>query len=164
LTHAHWDHVSGLPDFPDVPVWVTPQEREFIRKGGNGQFGKPFTAYDTRSISSKTARISGKPRHLRRRLDRRVVPAPGHTPGSVIVFVKLHKGPRYAFVGDLVCQLEGITPREERSWLVRQFADLDAEGTRKNLLHMIAIKVRLPELIIVCAQSILALFAASRLD
>ena len=42
LTHAHWDHVSGLPDFPGVPVWVTPQEREFIRKGGNWQFGKPF--------------------------------------------------------------------------------------------------------------------------
>ena len=38
LTHSHWDHVSGLPDFPGVPVWVTPQEREFIRKGGNWQF------------------------------------------------------------------------------------------------------------------------------
>lgn len=23
LTHAHWDHASGLPDFPGVPVWVT---------------------------------------------------------------------------------------------------------------------------------------------
>jgi N-acyl homoserine lactone hydrolase len=31
LTHSHWDHVSGLPDFPGVPVWVTPQEHEFIR-------------------------------------------------------------------------------------------------------------------------------------
>jgi N-acyl homoserine lactone hydrolase len=41
LTHAHWDHVSGLPDFPGVRVWVTAQEREFIRKGGSGQFGKP---------------------------------------------------------------------------------------------------------------------------
>jgi len=43
LTHAHWDHVSGLPDFPGVPVWVTAEEHEFIRKGGNWQFGKPFT-------------------------------------------------------------------------------------------------------------------------
>src|SRR5262249_7841326 len=42
LTHAHWDHVSGLPDFPGVPVWITPQEREFIRKGAHGQFGKPL--------------------------------------------------------------------------------------------------------------------------
>lgn len=42
LTHAHWDHVSSLPDFPGVPVWVTPQERKFISEGGHGQFGKPF--------------------------------------------------------------------------------------------------------------------------
>jgi len=41
-----------------------------------------------------------------------VVPAPGHTPGSVIIFVTLHSGMRYAFVGDLVWQLEGITLRE----------------------------------------------------
>src|SRR5262245_27549080 len=43
LTHAHWDHVSGLPDLLSVPVWVTPLEHEFIRQGGSGQFGKPFT-------------------------------------------------------------------------------------------------------------------------
>jgi glyoxylase-like metal-dependent hydrolase (beta-lactamase superfamily II) len=34
LTHSHWDHVSGLPDFPEVPVWITAQEHEFIRKSG----------------------------------------------------------------------------------------------------------------------------------
>lgn len=32
LTHSHWDHVSGLPDFPGVPVRVTAQEHEFTRK------------------------------------------------------------------------------------------------------------------------------------
>jgi len=30
-----------------------------------------------------------------------IVPAPGHTPGSVVVFVTLPGGARYAFVGDL---------------------------------------------------------------
>ena len=44
-----------------------------------------------------------------------VVLAPGHTPGGVIIFVNLASGKRYAFVGDLVWQLEGITLREERS-------------------------------------------------
>jgi glyoxylase-like metal-dependent hydrolase (beta-lactamase superfamily II) len=38
LTHSHWDHVSGLLDFPGVPVWVTPQEHEFIRKSGDMDF------------------------------------------------------------------------------------------------------------------------------
>ena len=85
-----------------------------------------------------------------------VVPAPGHTPGSVIIFVTLYDGARYALVGDLVWQLEGITLREERPWLIRQFADSDAAGTRQNLLRMIAIKERLPELIIVPAHDIRA--------
>jgi N-acyl homoserine lactone hydrolase len=46
-----------------------------------------------------------------------IVPAPGHTPGSVVVFVTLPDGARYAFVGDLVWQLEGLLQREERPWL-----------------------------------------------
>ena len=34
LTHAHWDHVSGVPDFPGVPVLVTAAEHRFIDEGG----------------------------------------------------------------------------------------------------------------------------------
>jgi len=67
--------------------------------------------------------------------------------------VTLSNGKRYAFVGDLVYQLEGITLREERSWFVRiNGADVDAEGNRENMLRMIALKERLPELIIVPAH------------
>ncbi len=34
LTHAHWDHVSGVADFPGVPVLVTVAEHRFIHDGG----------------------------------------------------------------------------------------------------------------------------------
>jgi hypothetical protein len=34
LTHAHWDHISGVPDFPGVPVLVTAAEHLFIDEGG----------------------------------------------------------------------------------------------------------------------------------
>jgi glyoxylase-like metal-dependent hydrolase (beta-lactamase superfamily II) len=158
LTHAHWDHVSGLPDFPGVPVWVTAEEHAFIRKGGHGQFGKPFTGirYEEYGFEggphlgfTKSHDVYGDGSIV-------VVPAPGHTPGSVIIFVTLNNGTRYAFIGDLVWQLEGIAEREERNWPVRQFADLDAEGTRQNLLRMIALKERLPELHIVPAHDIRA--------
>jgi len=80
----------------------------------------------------------------------------GHTPGSVIIFVTLPSGTRYAFVGDVVYQLEGITLREERPWLVRRKADTDAKQNRENLLRMVALKERLPELIIVPAHDIRA--------
>ena len=58
LTHAHWDHVSGLPDFPGVPVWVTPQERESSGKAGTGNLANLFPAYGMRSMGSKGARAS----------------------------------------------------------------------------------------------------------
>jgi glyoxylase-like metal-dependent hydrolase (beta-lactamase superfamily II) len=74
----------------------------------------------------------------------------------VIIFVTLHNGTRYAFVGDLVWQLEGITQREERPWITRREADLDAEGTRENLLRMVALKQRMPDLIIVPAHDMRA--------
>jgi glyoxylase-like metal-dependent hydrolase (beta-lactamase superfamily II) len=83
-----------------------------------------------------------------------VVPSPGHTPGSVIIFLSLPTGKRYAMVGDLVWQLEGITLREERPWISRSWGDLDAEGTRENLLRVIALKERLPELVMVPAHDV----------
>src|SRR5262249_20280548 len=51
LTHAHWDHVSGLPELPGVPVWVTAEEHRFVRDGGwltavaRGAAGGRFVEY-----------------------------------------------------------------------------------------------------------------------
>jgi N-acyl homoserine lactone hydrolase len=59
-------------------------------------------------------------------------------------------------VGDLVYQLEGITLREERPWLVRRKADTNAQGNREDLLRMVALKERWPELIIVPAHDLRA--------
>ena len=158
LTHSHWDHVSGLPDFPGVPVWVTPQEREFIRKSIDMDFCKLFNGIRYEEYGFEAGPYLG----FRASHDVYgdgsivVVPAFGHTPGSVIVFVTLLSGARYAFVGDLVYQLEGITGREERPWLVRRMgADEDAAANRENLLRMIALKARLPDLIIVPAHDML---------
>ena len=102
-----------------------------------------------------------------------VVPAPGQTPGSVIIFVTLRNRTRFALVADLVRQreaadlvrqLEGITLREERCWFIRNFADADAEGTRENPLRMIAIKEWLPDLIIVPEHDMRAFAEMARLS
>ena len=51
--------------------------------------------------------------------------------------------------------LDEIALREERPWLIRRRADT-AQGNRENLLRMIALKERLPELIIVTAHDMRA--------
>ena len=158
LTHSQWDHESGLPDFPGVPVWVTPEEREFITKGGRTQFTPLFTGIRYEEYGFEGGPYLGFPSSHDVYGDGSivVVPAPGHTPGSVIVFVTLRDETRYAFVGDLVWQLEGITLREERPWFSRKLADSDADGTRENLLRMIALTERLPGLIVVPAHDMRA--------
>jgi N-acyl homoserine lactone hydrolase len=78
--------------------------------------------------------------------------APGHTPGSIIVFVTLPNNVRYALVGDLVWQREGLTNLEERPLLSRLWADLDPDGTRQNILRMASIVKRIPNMIVVPAH------------
>src|SRR3974390_3093211 len=109
--------------------------RQLITKGGTAQFTQLLTDIRSEEYGFEGGPYLGFPSSHDVYGDGSivVVPAPGHTPGSAIIFVTLHNGTRYAFVGDLVWQVEGITLREERSWLVRQFAELDEEGTRENL-------------------------------
>jgi len=158
LTHSHWDHVSGLPDFPGVPVWVTPQEHEFIRQSGDMDFCRLFIGINYVEYGFEGGPYLGFPASHDVYGDGSivVVPAFGHTPGSVITFVTLANGTRYAFVGDVVWQLEGITEREERPWITRRRGDTDAKANSENLLRMVALKERLPDLIIVPAHDMRA--------
>jgi glyoxylase-like metal-dependent hydrolase (beta-lactamase superfamily II) len=42
LTHAHWDHMSGLPDFPDLPIMITARDKAFFDKSqALGHAGPP---------------------------------------------------------------------------------------------------------------------------
>ncbi len=155
LTHAHWDHASGLPDFPGTPVLVTAEERRFVDEGGD----LTVVARSARDVKYETYGFADTP-YLGFTKSHDfygdgsvvVVPAPGHTPGSVIVFVTLPNGKRYAFVGDLAWQREGITEREERPWLQRTLADVDPAGVREGLLKMSAIATRYPEIELVPAH------------
>jgi glyoxylase-like metal-dependent hydrolase (beta-lactamase superfamily II) len=151
LTHAHWDHVSGVPDFPGVPVLVTAAEHRFIEEGSwataharsmNAVFqeyafdGGPYIGF------SRSRDLYGDGSIV-------IVPAPGHTPGSVMVFVTLSGGIRYAFVGDLVWQLEGLLEREERPWFEAITLGENPVLLRQSLLRMSAVATRYPQITIV---------------
>jgi len=155
LTHAHWDHASGVPEFPGTPILVTAEERRFVRDGGwitavarglgdvrweeYGFEGGPYFGFPrSHDVYGDGAVV--------------IVPVPGHTPGSVVVFLTLPSGKRYAMLGDLVWQREGITEREERPWLQRTLADVDPEGVREGILRIAAIAARVPDLVLVPAH------------
>ena len=152
LTHAHWDHVSGVPDFPGVAVLVTAAEHRLIDEGG-------WVTVTARGLDRSVLRdyaFDGGPylgfdhsHDLYGDGSIVMVPAPGHTPGSVVVFGALPSGARYAFVGDLVWQVEGLLQREERPWLVGRTADQDPVALEQSMLPMSSIAARFPQITIV---------------
>ncbi|HRI63519.1 MAG TPA: MBL fold metallo-hydrolase [Polyangium sp.] len=155
LTHTHWDHVSGIAEFPKTPVWVIPEERHFIENGGSltaviREF--PNVTYHEYTFDRGAYLGFEKSHDVHGDGSIVIVPAPGHTPGSVIVFVTLPDKHRYAFVGDLCWQREGILEREERPWVQRTAADVNPALVRENLLRMAAITKRFPDLTLVPAH------------
>ena len=167
LTHAHWDHVSGIPDFPNVPILITADERSFIASDSAwSAVARSFdqVIYEEYGFEDKPYLGFPKSRDLYGDGSIVIVSAPGHTPGSIIVFLAMPNGRRYAMVGDLVWQREGITKREEKPWLLRTFADSDSEKVRENILRMATIASRFPEMIIVPAHDARVYAAIPRLS
>lgn len=142
ITHAHWDHVGGL-DQLRLPIWMNRSEIRYAAEDGDGKVyrtvsqgheiheyefdDKPYlgfpSSYDVHGDGSVVVALAG-----------------GHTTGSVIVFVTLPSGKRYAFIGDLAWQLEGVTRPAERPWLMRKLADSDEGQVREGLRRMASLK------------------------
>ena len=141
-THSHWDHVSGLDSLPGLPVWMNAAERRYAASDPDGkvyrsvsqgheihEYGferRPYlgfaSSHDVHGDGSVVIALAG-----------------GHTDGSVIVFVTLPTGRRYAFIGDLTWQSDGIRRRVERPWLLSKLADSDPDRLRQGLLRVIAV-------------------------
>jgi N-acyl homoserine lactone hydrolase len=149
LTHAHWDHVSGLDGFEGVPVLVDGAESTFIsQKTRNTELLNSFNNINYRQYEFEGGPYLGFPRSHDVYGDGSVViaPSPGHTPGSVVVFVTLPSGVRYALLGDLVWQNEGIEIPAERPWpLRRMLGENDAE-VRENIARIVAIHKKYPQI------------------
>ena len=158
-THAHWDHVSGLDDLRGVPVLETAAGMRFINSGANGT----EVIRSIRGVAYQQYRFEGKsylgfPRSHDVWGDGSVVivPAPGHTPDSVVVFVNLSSGNRYAFIGDVVFQKEGIDRPAEKPWMLRWLIGEDRGEVDMDIARLRAAKNRYPQIHIIPAHDMSA--------
>jgi N-acyl homoserine lactone hydrolase len=155
LTHAHWDHVSGVDDLKSVPVWVTRPELDFIHNGGMAtSLARSLSGVNYVTYDFPNGPYLGFPRSQDVFGDGSIVivPAPGHTPGSIIAFLSLPNGAKYALVGDLVWQKEGIELPAERPWPVRLLVDYSSSQVRTAIVHMHQIAEQFPSMVIVPAH------------
>lgn len=156
LSHAHWDHASGLVDFPEVPVWAPYEEIEFsqiatppavlpsqfkhkIKWVPYGFAPQPFMGF------SESHDLFGDGSLV-------LVPMRGHTPGSVGLFITLDDGRRFFFTGDASWRLEGFTGPKEKFWISRNMVDNDRAATHQVLQQVHQLLKREPELMVIPAH------------
>jgi glyoxylase-like metal-dependent hydrolase (beta-lactamase superfamily II) len=148
ISHIHWDHISGLLDVPEVPIRILPAEKEFAMHTKNpyehGIFPplvekikdriQPLELTDTPYENfSKSLDLFGDQSIV-------VVPLPGHTPGSLGVFVNLPSGKRFFLIGDAVWNVDTAGNPQPRPLLAELFSDFDrhqARLTRRRLQELI---------------------------
>jgi N-acyl homoserine lactone hydrolase len=138
ITHSHWDHVSGL-DQLQVPIWTNAGELRYAAQARDGKvFRTVSEGHEIHEYEFGSAPYLGFPLSHDVYGDGSVVVAlaGGHTTGSVIVFVTLPTGKRYAFIGDVAWQLEGVRLPAERPLLMRKLADVDPGQLRGDLLRV----------------------------
>ncbi|MBW1761214.1 MAG: MBL fold metallo-hydrolase [Deltaproteobacteria bacterium] len=158
LTHSHWDHVSGLADLRDVPVWITAEELAHARSEDEGgklyrqlEAEDPLQLHDLAFIDDAYGPFAASHDFFG---DGSVVivPMPGHTPGSVAVFVNLPSGKRFLIIGDTSWTKEGVDWPAEKPWLARRMVDFDAAGVREQLVLLHQLQRANPDLTIVPAH------------
>lgn len=141
VTHAHWDHVSGLDEL-QVPIWINADELRYATRHRGGTVFRSVSAghqLDRYTLDGPSYLGFGPSLDVHGDGSVVVALAGGHTDGSVVVFVTVPSGQRYAFIGDLTWQLDGVERGVERPRMMRMLADVDPGQVRRALLRVIAL-------------------------
>ncbi len=127
-THLHWDHASGIEDFPGVPVWVQKAEYNQAMEGSAPAF--LHSQMDSETISWNFLELpinnyEGFEKSLDVYGDGSIilVDISGHSAGQVGIFLTISSGKRFFFIGDTTWTIKGVEDNAGRpamlSWLVQ---------------------------------------------
>lgn len=158
LSHLHWDHAGGVEDFSALPVWAVPGALDAANEGGE-QAGFLPSQLDAeilwKDLSFDDAPYASYPASKDIFGDSTVVvvPMPGHTIGSVGLFVTVG-GEQLFLTGDTSWALEGFEIPAHKFALMRGLADGDLDTLDGEILRVHALMQAIPSLVVIPAHDV----------
>lgn len=151
ITHMHWDHTSGLPDFLGVPVYVSKEGLDFAKSDKASPKAFLKSSYDLPEIKYQPFEFK-KEKYLNfeESLDffgdgsLIAVPLPGHAPGGTGYIVDK----KYFFVGDTIWSLKQLEKGTGKSLLASFIVDVDKDVLLESIKSLQKTKELLPEILI----------------
>lgn len=140
ITHAHPDHIGGVARYPDLASLVdrlvlNPQQAARLAiYAPPGGLDPAFANLHTHNFDGPTAVAPGIV----------VVPAPGHTPGNQMIFVRLASGVEVLLAGDVVWNMSNVReargrPRVVQYLVMKPREDREQVYDQVRALHNLAL-------------------------
>ncbi len=113
LTHEHWDHSSGLRAVIGEAavrerLWIPQAQRDSSAMREAGLTAAELADLPATGEVAMQAVLPGVV----------VIPMPGHTPGSQVVYVRRADGIEYLFLGDIVWNARNLRERRGKSRMI----------------------------------------------
>ncbi|MEJ6005184.1 MBL fold metallo-hydrolase [Paucibacter sp. AS339] len=159
LSHSHWDHAGGTLDFPEAKIGVAAAEMDLIRHPTRGPGGTWASQIASESIQWEQLKFQPQPyRGYAQSLDLFgdgtvvLVPMPGHTPGSIGLFLTVDSGQVYFFIGDVAWTVDAIKAGAPKFWAAAALVDGHAEQTQHSVEHLRSLMRQDPALVLLPAH------------
>lgn len=145
ITHEHFDHIAGIADHPNLPA-IMPALRLTQEQIDHPDRMAPtvlpeaaFADYQPFAYEGITAIAPGVV----------LIEAPGHTPGSQMVFVQLASGREVLLLGDVSWQMRNIHAVRERPMAMTLMIKEDRGQVIEQFQALHDLREQAPELVIV---------------
>ncbi len=157
LSHSHWDHAGGVPDFPQAKVLVAAEEMARIKqptRGAGGTWASQVSKVQWETLQFDAIPYQGyaKSADLFHDGSVVVVPMPGHTPGSVGLFVTVDSGQRHFFIGDVAWTVAALKAGAGKFWAAAKIVDDDHDQTQESADKVRQLMQQEPKLVVIPAH------------
>ena len=143
LSHLHWDHASGIKDFPSANIVTTNEEYSFATTEDAHSPAFLKSQYNGSAIRWDFLNFEKKPYKC---FDEYVdyfgdgsvvfVKLVGHTKGSLGMFLTTSEGKQFFFTGDTTWSLEGFLNPSPKHFFPSMYVDLEKERLNETIISI----------------------------